>query len=1346
MKSLKRLVLASVGIAGLLLGAAGCTMETLSSKASDISLTAISLPSATVRIATGSSETLQLSFEPSDASDKSVTWSSSNPDAVSVVPGDSGSAVVTGNSSGKATILAKSSDGNRQAYCTVYSAPSVTVSYLDTDSTKLLSPQSYIEGDTIDAEPQPEKSGYVFSGWYASASSSDTARIAFPYTVRNTNIFYAHWVSAGTSVTVTFDSQGGSSVSAETAAAGNTVAGPASDPSYTGYTFSGWFTDSACSSGCQVSFPLTVTADMTLYAKWTAVSDTVSVSGISLSSTALSLTAGSAKTLTVSVTPDNASNKSVIWSSSDETTASVSGGTVTGIKAGTAVISATAADTSSGTLTASCTVTVEAAAVSVTGITLSESSVTITGNGNTHTLTASVTPASASDTTVLWTSGNTAVATVSDGIITSVSEGTAVITATTKDGNYTASCTVTVGAEETITDKIILHAYSYCNVYVWNTTDSTINKNHFAMTQEGSTSWYTKTIPVTSMSLIFTTAVGAWTNQTADLSLSAAGEYWYRNGTFTTYNPEDTTSPVLVSFTADKSGTVTGDVVFTISATDNAELSKTVLTLDSSTEITSVSMSGKSSSKTYTWDTSCVKNGTHTVTAVIYDGSSLTSSSETLTFTTSNANRSPVAVISGTKTASPGASKTYSGESSYDPNGSIASYKWTASGATISGSATGPTVSIVFPSIAGTATVSLSVTDDEGAVSDTVSQTVTVTDRTEDFREETIYFVITTRFYDGYSGNNRYCWDGPAANKTNNDPEWRGDFEGLIDKLDYIKALGFSAIWITPPVENASGYDYHGYHALNFSKIDDRYATGTYTALQSYQRLIDACHAKGIKIIQDIVLNHTGNWGEENLFPMFAKGTDDGTNCPAMVESGTNTSVLETAAQSLGGSYADLTAAKQYSARINAMKEDANDTSNIYHHCKTLSWNGVECQLGQIAGDCVDLNTENPVVDEYLINSYDKYIDMGVDAFRIDTVKHISRLMFNTYFNNAFKERGGDGFYTFGEVCARYRGEWNEGVPALSPSFYTWKDTATYATGTLASNSASVLTNFSDYAGSFSAPISSSSANYLLINNTYRTPDYTYRSGLDVIDFPMHWAFNSVTDAFSTATSYDKDYCDPTWNVVYVDSHDYAPDCAPENERFAGFWPDKLDLMFTFRGIPCIFYGSEIEFQKGKVIDAGTTAALADTGRAYYGANLEGTVTATDYGTYTASGTVASTLGKPIAQHIIRLNKIRRLVPALQKGQYSTEGCSGTVAFKRRYTDSGTDSFALVAINGQATFSDLPSGTYIEVITGNKVTVGSGGSITTDSISAGNMRVYVLSGTAGCEVTGKIGTDGTYLY
>ena len=72
-----------------------------------------------------------------------------------------------------------------------------------------------------------------------------------------------------------------------------------------------------------------------------------------------------------------------------------------------------------------------------------------------------------------------------------------------------------------------------------------------------------------------------------------------------------------------------------------------------------------------------------------------------------------------------------------------------------------------------------------------------------DFRDETIYFVLTTRFYDGDANNNTYCWDG-SKDAANHDPEWRGDFKGLIERLDYIKALGFTAVWITPVVQNAS--------------------------------------------------------------------------------------------------------------------------------------------------------------------------------------------------------------------------------------------------------------------------------------------------------------------------------------------------------------------------------------------------------------------------------------------------------------------------------------------------------------------------------------------------------------
>ena len=95
-------------------------------------------------------------------------------------------------------------------------------------------------------------------------------------------------------------------------------------------------------------------------------------------------------------------------------------------------------------------------------------------------------------------------------------------------------------------------------------------------------------------------------------------------------------------------------------------------------------------------------------------------------------------------------------------------------------------------------------------------------------------------------------------------------------------------------------------------------------------------------------------------------------------------------------------------------------------------------------------------------------------------------------------------------------------------------------------------------------------------------------------------------------------------------------------------------------------------------------------------------------------------------------------------GQYSTEGCNGGMAYKRRYTKDGIDSYALVTVSGGATFSGVENGTYVEVVTGQKVTV-SNGSLSTDSIGQGNLRCYVLQTGDGVEPTGKVGTDGSYL-
>lgn len=613
-----------------------------------------------------------------------------------------------------------------------------------------------------------------------------------------------------------------------------------------------------------------------------------------------------------------------------------------------------------------------------------------------------------------------------------------------------------------------------------------------------------------------------------------------------------------------------------------------------------------------------------------------------------------------------------------------------------------------------------------------------------DFRDETIYFLMTTRFYDGDPSNNVQCWD--AQDKNPGDPPWRGDFKGLIEKLDYIKALGFTAIWITPVVENCSGYDYHGYHAINFSKVDPRYESKDCT----YQDLIDAAHEKGIKIIQDVVFNHTGNWGEENLYKIAEKDySKDLSDAEAsMVPTG------------LPAGYESMKPQQQYETRVAVLTNAENDKNNIYHHNNFIkSWETYDEQVTHIAGDCLDLNTENPAVYHYLVQAYSSYIKMGVDAFRVDTVKHINRLVYNNALveplNQAYNEThgttGANNFYMFGEVCTRVRDVWNRGIPAISCPFYTWKESEAYAwddsetEAAIATNQASVQQAYAAHTSLGDEPTSD---NAFLKGNEYHTPDYSKFSGLNVIDFPMHWSFKYAKNAFDVAVGGDQFYNDATFNVTYVDSHDYAPDGAPEDKRYSESqeqWAENLSLMFTFRGIPCIYYGSEIEFKKGMEIDKGPTKALEETGRAYFGDHIEGSVETVGFGRYKgATGAMAESLAYPLSQHIQRLNRLRAAIPALRKGQYSTEGCSGGMSFKRRYTDADTDSFALVTVSGDATFSGIPDGTYIDAITGDTQTV-SGGTLSTSGCTGqGNLRVYVLS-TSKTPAPGMIDGKSQYL-
>ena len=658
-----------------------------------------------------------------------------------------------------------------------------------------------------------------------------------------------------------------------------------------------------------------------------------------------------------------------------------------------------------------------------------------------------------------------------------------------------------------------------------------------------------------------------------------------------------------------------------------------------------------------------------------------------------------------------------------------------------------------------------------------------------DMREETIYFVMTTRFYNGDTGNDVHCWDDGTAGNGDDDPAWRGDFKGLGEKLDYIKALGFSAIWVTPVVTNGSGYDYHGYHAMDLSTVDARYESSDYT----YEDLIHDAHQKGMKIIQDVVLQHTGNFGEAHFCDLFTKDTtkDLGNLQESLIPT---QYLLDTYGLKSPEEYWAQKPGVQYQQRLNLMKNvtysgdngnstgpqpaakdfsmdkisqsDTYNPNNYYHtgYFQSPNYDDWTTKFSQIAGDCVDLNTENPAVAEYVVDSYSKYMDMGVDGFRVDTVRHIPRVSLNIMFNDqlmdAAKAAGKPNFYMFGEICTRYTSVWYRGHAEESTPYYTWKESNSkwadsWNWGTSASeindNMNLVLQHYleeDNYNGDMDST-QPKSDNAFLDGITYHGSDRSMASGMDAIDFQMHRMFGSAKNAYNFAVNNDQYYNDATYSVMYVDSHDYAPEQPDETTRFTGgtqTWAENMDLMFTFRGIPCVYYGSEVEFKKGELIDKGTLISLENSGRAYFGDYLEGTVNATDFSEYTASGTVADTLASPLSKHLSKVNAIRRAIPALQKGQYtasSTYVTGGDMSYVRRYTDDNTDSLALVSISSGATFKNIPNGKYVDAVTGDVKYV-TDGTLTVPELAKANMRVYVCCASGFTGIDGQIGGDSAY--
>ena len=340
---------------------------------------------------------------------------------------------------------------------------------------------------------------------------------------------------------------------------------------------------------------------------------------------------------------------------------------------------------------------------------------------------------------------------VADGKKTS-NVTTAAVTISTIPTPSTTSTTV-----PPITDKIILHAYGYTSLWAWNPKNTSENYTGgswpgVTMTQEND-KWYTHTLNVTSSMVIFSNNGGS---QTADLEVAEAGEYWYKDSKWYKTNPDDAVKPILVSFIASTTTNASGNITLTVSATDNAALKSAKITVDDK-ELGSIELSGTAANGTYTFDTTKVTNGNHKLSCVAYDEAGNASNAKDVTISTSNT-FAPKAVISGATSAKVGATKAFNGSASEYLGGTISSYTWSVTGGASLSSTTGESVNITFPASPTTVKVTLIVkTSDNKTATATQDVKVSTVSEKTDFREETIYFLMTTRFYDGDTSNNEYA-------------------------------------------------------------------------------------------------------------------------------------------------------------------------------------------------------------------------------------------------------------------------------------------------------------------------------------------------------------------------------------------------------------------------------------------------------------------------------------------------------------------------------------------------------------------------------------------------------------
>jgi glycosidase len=367
----------------------------------------------------------------------------------------------------------------------------------------------------------------------------------------------------------------------------------------------------------------------------------------------------------------------------------------------------------------------------------------------------------------------------------------------------------------------------------------------------------------------------------------------------------------------------------------------------------------------------------------------------------------------------------------------------------------------------------------------------------QDYKKQVIYQIVTDRFYDGDTTNNNPSESSGLydSTKTNWNMYWGGDLAGIQAKLSYLHGMGVTALWISPPMDNinvnipdGSGNPtapYHGYSAHDFMKIEEHFgdSANTWTA---FDNLVSAAHALNMKIIVDFPVNDSNpNTAGEN---------------GALYNNGTLVTTFPTDPNGCtGGTVGGC----------------------VYHHSPAIP--DCFCDRFAIQYDTLeglaDFNQEDSTTDSYLKTAIQLYQTHGVDAFRIDAVKHATWGWEYSLANTAFTK---DPSFFFGEWFLTSTGD----------EFY---------------------------------------------HDFYK---YANKSGMSVLDYAL---YQSVRDVFANDNAFSEidtlistEDSNFTWQndlVTFFDNHD--------NPRFLNLNNNTNRLneatayILTERGIPIIYYGDE---------------------------------------------------------------------------------------------------------------------------------------------------------------------------